>query len=90
MNFEMQIIEVFHFQSGETVFAGSVTGRNELIKQCKAELIIDGTVDKTIEIRGEFLGVRHPEGHRALSTFEPIELTSEFVKKHDCTLRSIQ
>jgi hypothetical protein len=86
-NFEMKILDIFHFQSGQTVFAGSVTGKENVIKNSKVELIIDGKVHQTIQLEGEFLmDVRHPSGHRAISTIDRVDLTSEFVKKHECRL----
>jgi hypothetical protein len=86
-NFEMKILDIFHFQSGQTVFAGSVTGTKNLIKNSKVELRIDGQVHQTIELEGEFLmDVRHPSGHRAISTIDRVDLTSECIKKHECRL----
>jgi hypothetical protein len=83
----MKILDIFHFQSGQTVFAGSVTGTENLIKNSKVGIIVDGRVHQIIELEGEFLmDVRHPSGHRAISTIDKVDLTSEFVRKHECRL----
>jgi hypothetical protein len=90
MTFEMKIFDIFHLQSGQTVFAGSIIDNQELIKNKKAKLLIDNQKKQIIEIEGEFLmDVRHPLNYRAISTTDLIELTSEFVKKHDCKLIEI-
>ncbi|MGL5872927.1 MAG: hypothetical protein ACRC2R_11275 [Xenococcaceae cyanobacterium] len=90
MNFEMKIFDVFHLQSGQTVFAGYVTGTKNLIENSKAKLSIDGKISQIVEIEGEFImNVRHPYGHRAISTIELVDLTSEFVKKHECILGGV-
>jgi hypothetical protein len=90
MNFEMKIFDVFHLQSGQTVFAGSVTGTKSLIKNFEATLLVDGKISQIVEIDGEFMmNIRHPDGHRAISTKNPVDLTSEFVKKHECILEGV-
>ncbi len=90
MSFEMKIFDIFHFQSGETIFAGSIKGKEGLLKNSKAQLLIDNTEYQTIQIKGELLmDVKHPQNHRAISTTDLIDLTSDFVKKHDCKLIEI-
>ncbi len=90
MNFEMKIADVFHFKSGQTVFSGSVTGKEKIIKNTKAQLIVDNQEHQIVEIQGEMLvDRRHPLSHRAISTTDSIDLTSDFVKKHECKLVEI-
>lgn len=90
MNFEMKIDDVFHLSSGQTIFAGSVTGRENLIKNIKAQLIVDNQEQQIIEIQGEMLvDRRHPLNHRAISTTDIIDITSDLVKKHECRLVEI-
>ena len=90
MNFEMKIADVFHFKSGQTIFAGSITGREKLINNTKVQLIIDNQKQQIIEIQGEMLVDRkHPLNHRAISTTDIIELTSDLVKNHECKLVEI-
>ncbi len=87
MSFEMKIFDIFHFQSGETIFAGSIVGNQCLLQNIKAQLLIDDKEYQTIKIDGELLmDVKHPYNHRAISTTDFIYLTSYFVKKHDCQL----
>jgi hypothetical protein len=91
MSFEMKIFDIFHFQTGQTIFAGSIMGKKELLKNSKVQLLIDNQKHQTIEIEGELLIDRkHPLNHRAISTKDFIDLTSEFVKKHECKLVEIE
>jgi hypothetical protein len=91
MSFEMKIFDIFHFQTGQTVFAGSIIKEKELLKNSKMQLLIDNQKYQTIEIEGEFLmDVKHPLNHRAISTKDFIDLTSDFVKKHECKLVEIE
>lgn len=90
VNFEMKIADVFHLNSGQTIFAGSVTGIEKLINNTKAQLIIDNREQQIIEIQGEMLmDRRHPLNHRAISTTDIIDITSDLVKKHECRLVEI-
>ena len=91
MSFEMKIFDIFHFKSGQTIFAGSIVGKKKLLKNSKAQLLINNKKHQTIKIEGEFLmDVRHPLDHRAISTTDLIDLTSDFVKKHECKLMGIE
>jgi hypothetical protein len=92
MGFQMQIDDVFHLSSGFTIFCGLVDGTEELIKfGQKAELFIDGLFYRIIETHGEWIGTpENLEGKRAISTLNTIDLTSEFVKQHNCVLISIE
>ena len=91
MSFEMKIFDIFHFQSGETIFAGSIVGNQSLLQNIKAQLLIDDKEYQTIKIDGELLmDVKHPDNHRAISTTDFIDLTSDFVKEHDCKLIELE
>jgi hypothetical protein len=84
----MQIVDIFHFSVGGTTFAGKISQEIPLIgtSQYMANLIVDGSIyQENIHIAGEWIG-RHPDGSRAISTIEVINLTSDFVKNHDCQL----
>ncbi|MCU0543094.1 MAG: hypothetical protein MUE44_13130 [Oscillatoriaceae cyanobacterium Prado104] len=88
--FEMIICDLFHFQNDLTVFVGPVSGLNGLIKKCQAEVIVSEKIYKIIEIQGEFLpNVKHPAGHRAVSTSATIDLTTDAVQKQQCKLRML-
>lgn len=87
MTFEMKIFDIFHLQSGQTVFAGSIIGNQKLIKNKKVQLLVDNQKEQIVKIEGELLmDARHPLNHRAISTTDLIDLTSDFVKKHECKL----
>lgn len=87
---EMKVIDVFHLTSGHTVLVGRVQDRKELIEKYIVEIILDDKVIKIITIDGEWLtGNNHPEGHRAISTTEPLNLTHDLVLQHDCRLRVV-
>ena len=91
MSFEMKIFDIFHSPTGQTIFAGSIIGKKKLFKNSKAQLLIDNQKCQTIKIQGELLmDVRHPLDHKAISTTDSINLTSDFVKKHECRLVEIE
>lgn len=91
MSFEMKIFDIFHFQSGQTIFASSIAEKKELLKNSKVQLLIDNKKHQTIKIEGELLmDVKHPLNHKAISTTDFIDLTSNFVKKHECKLVEIE
>ena len=90
MSFEVKVFDIFHLQSNQTVFAGLVSGHDNLLTKCKAQLLIDNKTHKVLVVEGEFIMDRkHPLGHRAISTKDTVDLTSEFVKAHDCRLKQI-
>jgi hypothetical protein len=71
----MRLEDVFHFQDGRTVFAGSIVGRVGRIPQCMVEIWVDGTRRSLpFRIEGEMLaGGRGRPGEnasRAVSTGE--------------------
>ncbi len=91
MSVEIKIFDIFHFQTGETVFAGSITGQKKLFKDNKMQLLIDNKEHQTVNIAGEMLmDRRHSLDLRAVSTYDSIELTSDFVKNHECRLVEIE
>jgi hypothetical protein len=86
----MIVLDIFHLQSGYTVFVGPIEGCSMPIKQCSAELLLDGKVIQTLTVSGEFLmNVKHPQGHRAISTTDCVDLTSSSVREHQYSLRLI-
>ncbi len=92
MDVYMQIVDIFHLLIGGTTFAGKIPQEIPLIgkSQYVANLIVDGSIyQENIHIAGEWIG-RHPDGFRAISTIEVIDLTSDFVKDHDCQLILIE
>ncbi|NJL52736.1 MAG: hypothetical protein HC930_11955 [Hydrococcus sp. SU_1_0] len=91
MNFEMKIADVFILSSGYTIFVGEVIGTHDLIKSGqKVNLFIDGLSRQCFETHGEWkANTNSPQGYRSLSTLESVDLTSEFVKNHRCTLISV-
>ena len=91
MSLEMKIVDLFHLQTGATVFAGLLVGEKKVFKDYKMRLSIDNKEDRTVNIAGEILTDRkHPLGHRGILTYDSIELTSDFVKKHECKLIEIK
>ena len=85
----MQIVDIFHLSIGGTTFAGNISQEIPLIgkNQYVANLIVDGSIYReSIHITGEWLRGIRPDGRRAILTTEVIDLTSNFVKNHDCQL----
>ena len=87
----MKIDAIFHLSSGDTILTGSIEGTDKLIKfGQKAQLLIDGLPDRIIETRGEWHQIpRNRESKTSISVLNAEDLTSEFVKQHDCTLISL-
>jgi len=87
----MKIVEIFHLQTGATVFTGSLIGEKKMFKDSRMQLSIDNKEDRIVNIAGEMLTNRpHPLGYRGISTYDSIELTSDFVKSHECKLIEIE
>jgi hypothetical protein len=90
MNNQMEICDIFHFQTGETIFVGNLPKEIPLIRSKSmyiANLIVDGKIHKqNIQITGEMTGGKHPDGYRAIATMENLEINSEFIKNHNCQL----
>jgi hypothetical protein len=92
MDIYMQIVDIFHLSISGTTFAGKISEEIPLIckNQYMANLIVDGSIyQENIHIAGEWIS-RHPDGSRAISTIEVIDLTSDFIKDHDCQLILIE
>jgi hypothetical protein len=89
MKFNMKIIAVFHFSTGETVFAGPINGTYNRSELCMVRLTVNGEFSQTIEISGEFLmNARHPEDHRAIFTNQYVNLTTDFINENECSLET--
>lgn len=88
--FEMLVCDLFHLQDGRTVFVGTVKCLNGLIQKCPVEVLVNEKVYKIIELgRKCLLDIKHPAGHRAISTSSTIDLTADVVRKHQCKLRTL-
>ena len=93
MDIHIKIADIFHLSIGGTTFAGNISQEIPLIgkNQYMANLVIDGSIyQENIHIAGEWLGGSHPDRHRAILTTEVIDLTSDFIKSHDCQLVLIE
>jgi hypothetical protein len=94
MNTQMKILNIFHFQTGETIFAGKLSEEIPIIRiktKYVADLIVDDQIyQQNIKINGEMVADRNPHGYRAMITMEKIEINSDFVKNHDCQLVLIE
>ena len=89
----MQIVDIFHLSMGGTTLVGNISREIPLIdkNQYMANLVIDGSIyQDNIHIAGEWLGRSYPDRHRAILTTEVIDLTSDFIKSHDCQLVLIE
>ena len=91
MSVEIKIFDIFHLQTGATILAGLITGNEKYLKDIKIQLLIDNQTYQTIKIEGEMLtDTRHPLDFRGVTTFDPVDLTSDFIKNHECRLVEIK
>lgn len=74
--FQMDVVDIFAFTDGRTVFVGRVTDGPALIKKCRCTLSFEGKGIQELEIEGEMLPeVRgHPTGLRSVSSLTKIAL----------------
>ncbi|MEM8723594.1 MAG: hypothetical protein AAGE84_30665 [Cyanobacteria bacterium P01_G01_bin.39] len=87
MSIEIKVCDIFHLQTGETIFAGLITGEEKLFKNRKMQLLVDNQKYQLIQIEGEMLMDKNKFlDHRAVSTTDSIDLTSDFIKNHECKL----
>ena len=89
-DFEMDILAVFHFKDGRNVFGGMIKNDNCPINRTKVNLVIDGQPQKTIEVDAMLTTPPSPDGRRSVSTYDQVNLTQEFVEKHDCKLVEVE
>lgn len=86
----MQLVDIFHLSTGDIVFAGRFSEEIPVIRnrnKYMANLVVNGSLyQENIQITGEMSGGRHPDGYRAIATIEEVDLSSEFIKTHDCQL----
>ena len=90
MTYSMKIFDIFHLAMGGTTLAGKLSEQISIIttkNKYIADLIVDGSIyQQNIHIIGEWMGCRTPDGYRAISTPEIINLDYDFIKSHDCQL----
>src|SRR5207302_764843 len=86
--FEMKIIELFRFADGRTVFVGPIQGNVQFIRPCRCELLVDGVPRSVIQIEGEMIPNRTPEGYRSVSTRDTVCLERQLLSTSECHLRS--
>ena len=61
------------------------------LKDIKMQLLIDNQKYQTIKIEGDMLtDKRHPLDFRGVTTFDSVDLTSDFIKNHECRLVEIK
>lgn len=88
--FEMQIVDLFQFRDGRAVFVGRISSSAPVIGACTCRLLVDGVERATIHVEGEMIpNGTHPEGHRSVSTTEPVPLDRQTVLSSKCSLESM-
>jgi hypothetical protein len=87
--FEMEVVEVFHFDDGRTVLVGRIEG-DAYVGPCDGELVVDDAERQRLRIEGEMLtDAKHPDGYRSISTRSPVELDAAELKARRCVVRSV-
>ena len=91
MQFEMKVVGIFNLSSGYTIFVGPVSGEKSRIKcGTKAQVLVDNTLLKVVELHGEWIAdKKYPLDYRSLSTLSKVDISSDFIKEHNCILRGI-
>lgn len=87
--FEMDVVDVFNFEDGRTVFVGTVAVGPAYISACDCELTIAGDVVARFRIEGEMIPLKRAPNHlRSVSTNEEVDLRLVQVSKV-CKLQSV-
>lgn len=74
---QLDVIEVFRFSDGRTVFVGPVHGDLKYIPPCDAELVVNGNVVGTVHLEGEMMpNGQQPVGYRSVATSDVVDLKS--------------
>lgn len=88
-NIKLNITELFHFESGQTVFVGKVENGPVYIPACELYLIIDGNVRQKVRLEGEMIpDTKNEEGLRIVSSNDKINLTRAEVLEYRCYLQN--
>ena len=85
--FIMNVIDIFHFTDGRTVFVGYIFGYEKFIHKCRCTLFLDDQQICELSIEGEMLvEKRYKSEKRSLSTLDNIRLTLDSIIDHRCIL----
>ncbi len=86
-SFRMEVLDVFRFGEGRTVFVGPVEGEQH-IGPCDCALVVDGAARQEFRLEGEMItDTKHPKGYRSISTLTAIDLDTSELKGHRCVVR---
>src|SRR5258708_35451275 len=73
--YELNVVELFRFGDGTTVFVGPLTPPEKTIVPCRVEVLRDGVHLTEVNLVGERSGGRNvPEGYRAVFTADKLEV----------------
>ncbi|WP_036480050.1 hypothetical protein [Myxosarcina sp. GI1] len=90
-NYEMDIKAVFHLSRGTTAIVGNLKGyETKRIIGSKAQLFVDGKPQTTIELYETIFDRPTKDNLRSLETYDKVELTQNFVEKHNCRLVEVK
>lgn len=83
----MDIVGIFQLSRGTTAFVGNIEGRENMIVGSKALLIVDGKPYGNVdELNEAITNKRTNNNYRSLETHKQINLTQDFIDKHQCQL----
>ncbi len=88
LKFEIVVTDIFRLRDGRTVCVGPVEGGEDLIEPQACDLLVKGVKKATIRIAEDLVEGKHPEGLRAVSTSDTVELDPQSLSKSECRLRS--
>jgi hypothetical protein len=87
----MEIEDVFFFEDGRTILAGTIEGHPNFVRRMTCVLTIDGKATQELTLDGEELPERRQPNagslERAVGTADKVDLTPEIVYSHRCQLR---
>ena len=86
-DFEMMVVELFHFGDGQTIFVGDIQNHEELLERSFCQVFIENTLIDEFEIEGEMLPEkRTPNPYRSLSTRAKVTISREQIVGKACRL----
>lgn len=86
--FAMKVTDTFRFENGRTVFVGELETESSTIPACDCDILVNNEVKVSLRIDGEEIPRGNQTPNRAISTSQPIDLSSCGLGQGGFTIRS--